>query len=158
MILTTAYHEYALQGYELSVLDYLLKPIEFSRFITAVNKLKTLPEVTAVAGSPPPRRTISIQTEKRKVIIPLDEIIYVESLKEYIRIHTPTKAYVTKYGIGKIEEELGNSRFIRVHRSFLVAIDKIHAYDATELEIAGKLIPIGRNYKEIVLALLGKKT
>lgn len=157
VILTTAYHEYALQGYELNVLDYLLKPIEFSRFVAAVSKIKASADPRVPAADGQQRKTISIQTEKRKVIIPLDEIIYVESMKEYIRIHTSSKAYITKYGIGKIEEELDASRFIRVHRSFLVALDKIHAYDATELEIAGKLIPIGRNYKDSVLEILASR-
>jgi DNA-binding LytR/AlgR family response regulator len=159
VILTTAYHEYAVQGYELNVLDYLLKPIEFSRFISAVNKMKAVN--SSVASSPSVvthKRTISILTEKRKVIIPLDEIIYIESLKEYIRIHTTTKPYITKYGIGKIEEELGSAQFIRVHRSFLVSLDKIRAYDSTELEVAGKSIPIGRNYKDVVLEILARRS
>lgn len=157
VIVTTAYHEYAVQGYELNVLDYLLKPIEFSRFVAAVSKIKGDIVAHTSSGETPPRKSIAIQTEKRKVIIPLDEIVYVESMKEYIRIHTAAKAYITKYGIGKIEEELAGSRFLRVHRSFLVALDKIHAYDATELEIGGKLIPIGRNYKDSVLEILARR-
>jgi DNA-binding LytR/AlgR family response regulator len=157
VILTTAYHEYAVQGYELNVIDYLLKPIEFNRFVSAVNKLQSA-VITETVSESPKRKTISIQTEKRKVIIPLDEIIYVESLKEYIRIHTHEKAYITKHGITKMEEELGSELFLRVHRSFLVALDKIRAYDATELEVAGKQIPIGRNYKDVVLSILGKRT
>lgn len=103
-----------------------------------------------------PRKTIAIQTEKRKVLVPVDDIFYVESMKEYVRIHTSAKAYTTKVGITKLEEELGTG-FLRVHRSFLVAIGRIHAYDATELEVGGKLIPIGRNYKDSVISSLAGK-
>jgi DNA-binding LytR/AlgR family response regulator len=157
VILTTAYHEYALEGYELNVIDYLLKPIEFNRFLAAVNKLQSF-NISPIDKERPLRKSISIQTEKRKVIIPLDEIIYVESLKEYIRIHTSEKSYITKHGITKMEEELGQDMFLRVHRSFLVAVDKIRAYDATELEIGGKQIPIGRNYKDVVLSVLANRS
>ncbi len=153
VILTTAYHEYALQGYELNVLDYLLKPVEFSRFLAAVNKLQ---QPAPVASPEVVRKTLAIQTEKRKVLLPVDEILFVESMKEYVRIHTLSKAYITKVGISKLEEELG-SGFLRVHRSFLVAINRIHAYDAAELEIGGKLIPIGRNYKDNVVSLLAAR-
>lgn len=156
VILTTAYHEYALEGYELNVIDYLLKPIEFSRFLAAVNKLQTSAS-TAREDTTVKKRTVSIQTEKRTVIIPLEEIIYVESLKEYIRIHTKEKSYITKYGITKMEEDLGTELFLRVHRSFLVAVNRVRAYDSTELEIEGKQIPIGRNYKDVVLSVLSNR-
>jgi DNA-binding LytR/AlgR family response regulator len=104
------------------------------------------------------RATITIQTEKRKVLVPVDEILYIESLKEYVRILTTTKTYVTKIGITKVEESLDKRHFLRIHRSFLVALDKVHAYDASEVEVAGKLIPIGRNYKDEVLQVLAQKS
>lgn len=147
VILTTAYQEYAIQGYELNVVDYLLKPIEFQRFVAAVNKVKGN---EALPGKP----TITIQTDKKKVIIPVEDIIFIESQKEYIKIQTPNTAFTTKYALSKIEEELDAGSFLRVHRSFIVALHKIKAYNAHEIELAGKTIPIGGNYRELVAGKL----
>ncbi len=145
VILTTAYHEYALEGYELNVLDYLLKPIDFERFLAAVNKLK-------MAQSQ--KDSITIQTEKKKVIIPLSEIVYIESQKEYLKIQTQQTAYRTKYALSKLEQELSNELFLRVHRSFVIALKKIKAFNSNEIELPDKAIPIGGNYKELVAARL----
>lgn len=157
IIITTAYHEYALQGYEYNVVDYLLKPVELSRFLTAVNKLRgdqltesslpvTIPETE--------RRFIFFNVGKKKVKIYLDEILYIESLKEYIRIYTRSRSILTKFQLGEIEELLNNANFIRVHRSFIVAKDKIDAFTATDIEINGKQVPVGRSYKELVQSVL----
>lgn len=143
IILTTAYHQYAVEGYELNVVDYLLKPIEFKRFLEAVNKVKG-------RQSRPQRQTIAVQADKKTVIIPIDEIVYIESQKEYIRIQTINASFTTKYGLTKIEEELDPSGFLRVHRSFIVAIQKIKAYSGHDIELEGKSIPIGGNYREQV--------
>lgn len=144
VILTTAYHEYALQGYELNVVDYLLKPIEFMRFVEAVNKVKI--------GIPTPRQQefLSIQSDKKTIIIPIDDIVYVESQREYVKIQTLHQAYVTKYSLTKMEEELNPALFLRVHRSFIIALSKIKSYSAHEMDVAGKMIPIGGNYREQV--------
>lgn len=157
VIVTTAYHEYALQGYEFNVVDYLIKPIEFSRFLTAVNKLKNESGIVAVPQKNPPeseRKFLFFNVSKKRVKIYFDEVLYIESLKEYIRIYTRTKNILTKFQLGEVEELLDKSNFIRVHRSFIVAKDKIEAFTATDLEINGKMIPIGRSYKELVLAVL----
>ena len=157
IIITTAYHEYALKGYECNVLDYLLKPIEFSRFLTAVNKLHSLTtEDTAspAAQSTIERESIFFNVSKKKVRVYLDEILYIESLKEYIRVVTKSKTVITKYQLGQIEELLATKEFLRVHRSFIVSKNKIDAYTATDLEVGGKQIPIGRGYKEIIVELL----
>src|SRR6188474_2223007 len=107
VIITSAYQEYALQGYELNVVDYLLKPIEFSRFLMAVNKLKQevekQPSIRLVAPSAE-RLHLFFNVSKKKVKIYLDEILYIESLKEYIRIVTPSKSILTKFQLGQIEE------------------------------------------------------
>lgn len=153
IIITTAYHQYALQGYEYNVVDYLLKPIEFSRFLQAINKLKEDPIVTA--SSEPSEIPLEnkqrayrfFTSNKRKVKIFLDEILYIESLKEYVRIFTPNKKLITKFQIGEIETFLNDDNFLRIHRSFLVAKDKIESYAASEVEIAGQAIPIGRSYR-----------
>jgi len=144
VIITSAYQEYALQGYELNVVDYLLKPIEFSRFLMAVNKLKQstppAPPVTPVPAKPE-RLHLFFNVSKKKVRIYLDEILYIESMKEYIRIVTRDKTILTKFQIGQIEELLARNNFLRVHRSFIVAKDKIEAFTATDVEVNGKPIP-----------------
>jgi DNA-binding LytR/AlgR family response regulator len=147
IIITSAHQEYALKGYELNIVDYLLKPIEFSRFLMAVNKLK--PKV-----STPERNYIFFNVNKKRVKVHLDEILYIESLKEYIRITTKDKSILTKFQLGQIEEMLEHNNFLRVHRSFIVAREKVEAFTATDVEIGGKQIPIGRNYKELVISLL----
>lgn len=148
VILTTAYQEYALQGYELNVVDYLLKPIEFSRFLLAINKIQLTISPASL------NENIIIQSENKKVVIALNEIIYIESQKEYIKIQTQSSAHTTKYALSKMEGELNTELFIRVHRSFIVAIKKIKAFNGHEVELPGKTIPIGGNYKELVATRL----
>ncbi|MFD2519658.1 LytR/AlgR family response regulator transcription factor [Emticicia soli] len=154
IILTTAYHEYALQGYEHNVLDYLLKPIEFSRFLQAVNKLNTPAIVTNVA-LPEERKYQFFNVNKKMIKVFFDEILYIESQREYIKICTKAQDITTKLALNEIEELLQNDNFLRVHRSFIVAKDKIEAFSATEIDICGRQIPIGRAYKEEVWTVLG---
>jgi DNA-binding LytR/AlgR family response regulator len=157
IFITSAYGEYALEGYELNVLDYLVKPIEFNRFLIAVNKLKQHSHVDQPAIIQPvttERVHFYFNVNKKKIKIFLDEILYIESLKEYIRIFTRNKSIFTKFQMGQIEEMLTKNDFIRIHRSFIVAKDKIDAFTATDVEISGKQLPIGRSYKELVLACL----
>lgn len=150
VILTTAYHEYALEGYEYGVVDYLLKPIGFERFIKAVQKLKTPPAATA--GS---RRFQFFNVNKKMVRVWLDEIGYVESLKEYVRFFLPEdKTVVTKMQIGEIERMLDGAQFLRIHRSYLVALRHIESFSSTEVTVGGRHIPIGRQYKDDTLAVL----
>jgi two-component system, LytTR family, response regulator len=156
IIITTAYQDYALQSYELNVIDYLLKPIEFSRFLMAVNKLQLQKQTNPVNMLQPSieRPHLFFNVSKKRVKIFLDEILYIESLKEYIRITAKNKSILTKLPIGQIEELLTKNNFLRIHRSFIVAKDKIEALSATDIEINGKQIPIGRSYKDKVNAAL----
>jgi DNA-binding LytR/AlgR family response regulator len=157
IIITSAYQEYALQGYELNVVDYLLKPIEFNRFLMAVNKLKERNSKEALPGSPAAaaeRAALFFNVSKKRVKVYIDEILFIESLKEYIRITTKEKSILTKFQLGQIEEMLAKNGFLRVHRSFLVAKNKIDAFSATDVEVNGEQIPIGRSYKEMVMAML----
>lgn len=158
IIITTAYHEFALQGYEYNVLDYLLKPIEFNRFVMAVNKLKQPGEKKSgqIVTAEKERKSIFFNVSKKKVKVYLDEILYIESLKEYIRIVTANKSILTKFQLGQIEEILTTNNFLRIHRSFIVSKDKIDAFTATDVEIGGKQIPIGRSYKEHVQSVIEK--
>ena len=156
VIVTTAYRDYAIEGYELNVVDYLLKPISFSRFLSAVNKIKA-PNSKAVAVNnsvQPERPFLFININKKKVKIFLDEILFIESKKEYISIVTQGQSYLTKYQLGEIESQLVKSNFIRVHRSFIVSKEKIKAFNAAQIEVEGITIPIGRSYKELVQTVL----
>lgn len=159
IIITTAYQDYAIQGYELNVLDYLLKPIELNRFIAAVNKARQQIDVSRLMTSPQVgnnRPFLFFNVGKKKVKMFLDDILYIESLKEYIKIVSRHKSILTKFQLGQTEELLQNSNFLRIHRSYIVAKDKVDAFSATDIEIHGKLIPIGRSYKEEVHAQLEK--
>ena len=149
--------EYAQRAINVGVTDYLLKPVEFSRFLAAVNKLKQ--PAAKETSLPAPSQTGSrpylfFNVSKKKVKVYLDEILYIESLKEYIRIFTKTKSILTKFQLGQIEELLAKNNFLRVHRSFIVAKDKIDAFSATDVEVNGKQIPVGRSYKELVQSVL----
>jgi DNA-binding LytR/AlgR family response regulator len=160
IIITSAYQDYALQGYELNVTDYLLKPIELNRFITAINKVRQQIEVSQSFTSLPvsnERPYLFFNVGKKKVKMFLDEILYIESLKEYIKIVSKTKSILTKFQLGQTEDLLQNNNFLRIHRSFIVAKDKIDAFSATDIEIQGKQIPVGRSYKEQVYAQLEQK-
>lgn len=154
VIVTTAYQEYALQGYEFSILDYLLKPIEFNRFLMAVNKLTRQLPGSPVFSAGTGRPYLYFNVRKKQVKVFEDDILYVESLREYVKIITKDKTILTKIQLGEVEEMLTQNSFLRIHRSFIVSKNKIDAYSATGVEINGKEIPIGRNYKEFVLANL----
>ena len=156
IILTTAYQEYALQSYDLNVCDYLLKPIEFTRFLAAVNKFYKIEShaPTNKQSSEVERKYVFFNVNKKMVKIYLEDILYIESLKEYIRIVTNEKTIVTKYQLGQIEDQLMENDFLRIHRSFIVAKNKIEAYSNTEIEIGKKALPIGRSYKDIVVRAL----
>jgi len=158
-IMTTAYSEYALEGFELNVLDYLLKPINFNRFLMAVTKLKsqnTAEVVVNPQGVSTERAHLFININKKRVKIYLDEILYIESKREYISIVIKDRSFLTKFQLSEIEELLASNNFIRVHRSFIVAKNKIDAFTASDVEISGQQIPIGRSYKELVLAIMGE--
>lgn len=157
IIITSAYQEYALQGYEFNVIDYLLKPIEFSRFLKAVNKIEQIKETLLPARPmvlPTERVYLYFNVGKKKVKVFLDEILYIESMKEYIRVNTKSKSVLTKFKLSQVEGLLSENNFLRIHRSFIVAKDKIEAFSATEVELGGKQLPIGRSYKELVLSVL----
>ena len=152
VILTTAYHEYALESYDLNAVDYLLKPIDFERFVKAVQKLK-LPAAAATAA--PFRHFQFFNVNKKMVRVWLDEIQFVESLKEYVRLHLAGgKSIVTKMQLGELEKSLEGFGFLRVHRSFIVALRHIEAFSATEVTAGATEIPVGRQFKDEVMKAL----
>jgi len=152
IIITSAYQEYALTGYELNVTDYLLKPIEFNRFLMAVNKVNRKENPESSNAHLADREHLFFNVSKKLVKVYLEDILYVESLREYIRITTKEKNILTKMQLGEIEGMLPVNSFIRIHRSFIVSKPKIEAFSPAKIEINGKTLPIGRNYKEQVIA------
>lgn len=150
-IITTAYHEYALQGYDLNVVDYLMKPIEFSRFMQAVKKAidASIKIVTTQAEHlQEVKDHIFINMNKKRVKVNLNDILYIEGMKEYVKIHlVKDKWLITKLQMGQIQELL-TTEFVRVHRSYIVAKKKITSYNLTEIAIGLVILPVGTNYRE----------
>ncbi|MDP4265437.1 MAG: LytTR family DNA-binding domain-containing protein [Bacteroidota bacterium] len=151
IIFTTAYKEYAIESYELNVMDYLLKPISFERFVKAINKLgdQASEMIKPINGDAQNEVFIYVKSDKKNVKVLLKEILFIESLKDYIKIHMQNKTIVTQLQISAIEQRLPDG-FLRIHRSFIVAKDKITAYTQHDVEIGKHQIPIGRSYKMIV--------
>lgn len=160
VIITTAYREYALEGFELDVVDYLLKPITFERFLKSVNKyyLQNQDELTVVSGTVPDKMSeepfIYVKENKKVVKLYLSEIKYIEGLSEYIQIFTDKRKIITKTSMSQMEEKLPAEKFLRIHKSFIVSMNKIEAFTANTIEIQGKELPIGRSFKNSVLSAL----
>ncbi|GAA0891317.1 LytTR family DNA-binding domain-containing protein [Fulvivirga kasyanovii] len=160
VIITTAYRDYALEGYELNVVDYLLKPISFERFLKAVSRVyhtEMSPEATLTTDIESEEAYIYLKADKKMVKVQLRDILYIESLKDYVRVKTSDKEVITHQKISYLEEKLPEECFLRIHRSFIVALKKIETYSATSIEVPGKELPIGRLYKDQVLEVLNAK-
>lgn len=147
VIVTTAYHQYALEGFELNVADYLMKPISFKRFSTAVNKAVKLIKANETSEENQDE-AIYLTVNRRKVKILLNDIFYVESKREYVMIATLKDKYFSKISTTELEEMLPPERFRRIHRSFIIAINKINSYSKENVEIMGRNIPIGKNFRK----------
>ncbi len=155
VILTTAYPEYALDGYEHNVVDYLLKPISFERFQKACDKI--INNVTIVDEYNVELDHIFIKSEHKIVRIDLSSILYIEGLKDYISIYTNKERVLTLMNMKKVEELLPSKRFIRVHKSYIVSLEKISSIEKNRIYINGQGIPIGDTYKdEFYMRLEGK--
>lgn len=149
VIITTAYHQYAVEGFNLNVTDYLLKPFDFGRFLVAVTKVRTgQTEKQIPVDNPAIRDFIFINVQKKKVKILFSEIVYIESQREYIKITTTKNEYISKMSTHEIEAILPANLFRRVHRSFIVSIQRIESYTAGAVEVNGVSIPIGKGYKD----------
>ena len=158
IIFTTAYREYAIEGFDLQAVDYLLKPISFDRFLQAVQKYfdlhtskkiieKTLQETQK-------ENSFFVRSDRKMVKVRFDEIRYIESLSDYIKIFTNDKTIVTRETISNIESKLPSSLFLRTHRSYIVSLDRISSYTNEYVELDKKAIPISRSYKENVIKKL----
>ena len=158
VIITTAYHQYAVEGFNLNVTDYLLKPFDFERFLTAVIKVKTAKRARLPDGQEKqkPNESMEIKdylflnVQKKKVKILFSEIVYIESQRGYIKIITTKKEYISKMSTHEIEVLLPANLFKRIHRSFIISISKIESYTAEIVEVNGVSIPIGRDYRGII--------
>jgi len=153
VIITTAYHQYAVEGFELNVTDYLLKPFEFERFLVAVNKVKTAENEPAHTIIATEKDFIFLNVQKKKVKILFGDIIYIESQREYIKVVTAKGEHLTKMSTHEIEALLPGQSFKRIHRSFIISINRIEAYNAEMVELGGVSIPIGRGYREVLEGL-----
>lgn len=161
IILTTAYDQYAMQAFDLDVVDYLLKPISFERFVKAVMKAIP-PDPSLVSRDTPPTGTaeppfLYFRSDRKMVKVLLDNIFFVESLKDYLRIVTGSGEVITKHSMAALETLLPQNDFIRVHRSFIVAVNKISSYSAERIALHGATVPIGKLYRLQVLRLLDSK-
>jgi DNA-binding LytR/AlgR family response regulator len=157
-IITTAYREYAVESFDLDVLDYLVKPIPFTRFLKSINKLsqKFLADKNSDFANPPVEKSfIFLKVDKKLIKIKFEELLYIESLKDYIKVFTTTGDYLAHKSLTGITEELPKTQFLRIHRSFTVALEKIQALEGNSVLISDKRIPIGRKYinhaKDVIL-------
>ena len=148
IVVTTAYREYAVKSFEWDILDYLVKPISFNRFLKTVNKIyqQAFMHSGGIDTTLYQEPHIFLKVGKKLVKINLNDIFYVESLKDYIKVITKLGDYVVHKSLSAITEELPQANFIRIHRSFTISINKITAIEGNIIEIADKKIPIGRNY------------
>ena len=155
IIFTTAYRDYAAESYELDVVDYLVKPITFARFIKAINRFfdksenKKVTQSTDIQLDEEGRDYLFVNVSRKFQRINFQEIEYIESLREYVRIYLKDKSFMTKSSMGEIEKQLPNY-FLRIHRSFIVNTNKVDAYTSHDVEIGDKEIPIGVSYKKEV--------
>ncbi len=152
VIFTTAFRNYAVEGFELNAVDYLLKPILFDRFVQAIDKFLESIRLNSHKETAP-KTHIFVRSNKKNVKVLLENILFIESIKDYIRIHCIDEKWMVKFGITAFEQEL-DKRFLRVHRSFLVNTDKVTAFTKQDIEIGNIEIPIGESYKNQVLKRL----
>jgi two-component system, LytTR family, response regulator len=158
VIFTTAYSEYALEGYELDAVDYLMKPIPFERFLKAVNKAYQQAVVKHESVPAPEEKTESFvyfRADRKMVKVMLQDIRYIESMKDYVKVFTKETTIITKQSISSVEEMLPEKEFVRVHRSYIVSLKHIKTFTSELIEIDKTEIPIGKLYRNGVLKVLG---
>lgn len=163
VIFTTAYRKFAVEGFDLDAVDYLLKPISFERFLKAINKVMKLnltseKNLTAVLPETEnPNKFLYLREDRKNIKIRLDDLLYIESLKNYIKVVTKEKTIVAKYSISALEEYLP-SNFIRIHRSFIIAKDKIDAFTHDYVKLGKYELPVSRSYRQGVEKMLKTKS
>ena len=154
VIFTTAYSEYAIESYELDVLDYLVKPFSFERFLKSVNKAAELVSLKHNIDSPHTGpEYISVNADHKIYRVRLGDILYIEGLREYVSYYTSEKRIIALASLKSLEATLPKNRFVRVHKSYIIPIDKVKAIEGNMLDIGIKKIPIGRSYREKVFGM-----
>jgi len=163
VVITTAYREYAVEAFDLDVIDYLHKPIPFPRFLKAVSKieekLKSKTEQTNIFSTPNTNKQeefIFIKADKKTIKLNFDDIIYIEGLGDYIKIHLKDKSIVSKLTIKRMEELLPKKQFPRVHKSFIIALNQINAIEGNQIEISNQKVPIGQIYRLTFMELINE--
>jgi DNA-binding LytR/AlgR family response regulator len=155
VIFTTAYPDYALDGYNMDVVDYLLKPFSFERFVQAVNKAaaqQQAPVPATPAGTAPARDFIMIKADHKMHRIRYDDILYIQSMREYAAFHLPAGRILSLHSLKGLETELPAERFVRIHKSYIVAIDKIQTLEGNMVQVGGEKLPVGANYRDMLLS------
>lgn len=157
IIITTAFREFAAESYDLEVLDYLVKPIPLPRFIKAIQKIETDFNLknNIKIDNHRVEPHIFIKVEKKMVKINIDEILFIEGMKEYIKVATTDKTYITHKSLTSLTDEMPQDRFMRIHKSFTIALNKVKSIEGNRIHIHSYTIPIGRNYsKEVKIRIL----
>ncbi len=158
IIIVTAYRNYALKGYEYDIVDYLLKPVSFDRFYQAITKffkqIKNTDIKVIDEGDSSGKPFVYFNEDKTIHKIYLDDILYLESFREYIKVHTADKSVMTKLPISKIEEKLKDRDFIRIHKSYVISVNKVNSFNSRIIKIGETELPIGRTYKDAVMKVL----
>ena len=162
VIFTTAFRKFAVEGFELDAVDYLLKPISFERFLKAVNKVMDASLNGTLLVEAEPKRTatenyIYLRSDRKMIKVALSDILYIESIKDYIKVIATSGTVITKQSISSIEETLPKEMFVRIHRSFIVALDKVKSYSNELVWIGQTELPISRMYRHEVTRLLQMK-
>lgn len=152
-VFTTAYSEYAARAFDAEAADYLVKPFSFERFCKAMDKAKKILK----EGNTQAEGMLQIKADRRWVNIPYQDIIFIEGRKEYLRIHCIKTVYTTLLSFSKLEELLPSQDFIRIHKSYMIAANKVSSLGQDELDIGGQILPIARNRREFVQEMLVKK-
>lgn len=157
VILTTAFPQYALDGYELDIIDYLLKPFALHRFLKAVQKAKDFYEMKTQSANAPPPSYIFIKSEKRIEKVELSDILYAEVLGNYMTIYTDRKKIIAYLTMKSLQSQLSPTDFIKIHQSFLVNCSKIESVEGNDLKVGTKSLPISRNYRDSVTNLINQR-
>jgi len=163
VIFTTAYREYAFEAYDLDVVDYMLKPISFDRFLRGIGKIRQLKQYKTsgieTEQTPSYHDAFLYLKENREMIkVYMKDILYIESLRDYIRVKTLKQDVVTYQRISYLEQKLPQDKFVRVHRSFIVALDKVNSFSSDSMRVGSHEIPLGRNYKNAALKVIKQQS
>lgn len=157
VVFCTAYSDFAVEGFELNAIDYLLKPVAFDRFSKTIERATeylSLKRNDGVESSDLSNDYIFIKSNQKQIKLSYDQIQYVEAFADYVKLHTPEKRYITLQTMKNMELKLPKTKFIRVHRSFIVALSSITSFNSSEVEIGPVKIPVGKNYKDEFLATM----